>query len=161
MPQGWMGINRGVSALLAAFLTAGFAGADSPNPVPAPAPSSSASAKSAPAAKAKPKSPAVPGQGNADASGSVQGTQAPVPEPSALPKPVFAGAFIAQNLLRIYLNGPASLSVYNSRGQQICHMDSRRPLEAVPLAGVSTGFIYLTVHTAQGEMTKKLVYTGK
>jgi hypothetical protein len=97
-----------------------------------------------------------------DRQGNLQTATAPAREsaPEA-PKPILADAFIAQSVLRVYLNRPASISVYNSRGQQVFHLDSGLPVEAVPLQGVSTGFVYLTVRTAQGEMTKKLVFTGK
>ncbi len=81
--------------------------------------------------------------------------------PSAAPKAAVADAYIAQNLLRVYLEQPAAVTVYNSQGQQVAHLDSRRAMEAIPLQGITTGFIYLTVRTAQGEVAKKLVYTGK
>lgn len=119
---------------------------------------------SAPARAAKPE-PAVASDSRTAASdrqGNLQAATAPAREsaPEA-PKPILADAFIAQSVLRVYLNRPASISVYNSRGQQVFHLDSGLPVEAVPLQGVSTGFVYLTVRTAQGEMTKKLVFTGK
>jgi hypothetical protein len=121
----------------------------SPAPLPAKSPS---------VAKAKPKvAQAAPAQRNTQVSGTLQGTV----DPSALPKPALADAFIAQTVLRVYLNRPASVSVYNSRGQQVFHVESQRTLETVPLLGVNTGFVYLTVRTAQGETTRKLVFTGK
>jgi len=153
-----------------ALCTASFAWAGSPNPISTLSAPTSVPAKSAPAFPAKAKSkpfPAIgPIQGNSYASGNLQGTvdpAAPVPTPPAAsaPKAALADAFIAQNVLRVYLNRPASISVYNSRGQQVYRLDSQRPMEAVPLQGITTGFIYLTVHTAQGETTRKLVYTGK
>lgn len=113
-----------------------------------------------PAKSAKPKA-ASPGTGNVFASGNLEATTAPGTPAQESPKPALAEAFIAQTVLRVYLNHPASLYVYNSRGQQIYRLDTQRPMEAVPLQGMSTGFVYLTVRTAQGEMTKKLVFTGK
>ncbi|MEO6094732.1 MAG: T9SS type A sorting domain-containing protein [Fibrobacteria bacterium] len=95
--------------------------------------------------------------GNLVGSGTIQGTGIQAVDP----KPVLAEAFIAGTVLRVYLNGPASVSVYNTRGQQVFRSESRRALETIPLLGVNTGFIYLTVRTAQGETTKKLVFTGK
>jgi hypothetical protein len=146
--------NPGGIVLCAAFLA--WSGSANPAlPVAAPA---AAPAKSAPAAKAKPKAQApLPAPGNPAGSGNAQSTV----EPAAAPKPVLAEAFIAQGVLRIYLNRPASVHVYNCRGQQVFHIESQRALETVPLQGVNTGFIYLTVRTTQGEMTKKLVFTGK
>jgi hypothetical protein len=123
---------------------------------------------------AKAKSKAAAPQASTGSPGTTPVTSAPqaakaapvIPAASVTPaagsvKPVLADAFIAQGVLRVFLNRPASISVYNSRGQQVCHLDSRGNAEAVPLQGISTGFVYLTVRTAQGEMTKKLVYTGK
>jgi hypothetical protein len=151
-------LNLGGIALCAASL----AWSGSPNPALLGAVPAAVPVKSAPAAKAPPlaepevRTPA-PSPGNASGYGNIQGTTAP----AAIPKPVLAEAFIAQAVLRIYLNRPASVYVYNSRGQQVFHIESQRALETVPLLGVSTGFIYLTVRTAQGETTKKLVFTGK
>jgi hypothetical protein len=116
--------------------------------------------------KAKPVSTQASASEGAFASQAAQGGPAITAEPASeavpvTPKPILADAFIAQTVLRVYLNRPAAISVFNARGQQIFHLDSQRPMEAVPLLGISTGFIYLTVRTAQGEMTKKLVFTGK
>ncbi|MDB5104138.1 MAG: hypothetical protein JWP91_1827 [Fibrobacteres bacterium] len=143
----------GTLALCAASLT--WAGSANQAPV---APLKSPIAASA---KSKPKAsdPAASASGNLPAVGNLQGTASPEPE-GAL-KPALADAFIAQNVLRVFLNRPAAVFVYNSRGQQVYHLDSQSPAEAVPLQGITTGFIYLTIRTAQGELTKKLVYTGK
>lgn len=81
--------------------------------------------------------------------------------PAAAPKPAFGDAFIAQGLLRVHLDRPAIITVYNARGQQVFKAESQRSLESVPLHGLTTGFIYLTVRSGTVEMTKKLVYTGK
>lgn len=118
------------------LLAAGLACAGSPSPSPAFAPP--------PAAEPAPSNP--------------QGT--PQPERPA-PKSALSDAFIAQGLLRIYLDRPASVTVYNSRGQQVFHLDTERALESVPLHGITTGFVYLTVRAGSVETTKKLVYTGK
>jgi len=75
--------------------------------------------------------------------------------------PALGDAFIAQNELRIFLNRPAAISVFNARGQMVFHLDSHRAWESVPLSGVTTGFLYLTVREGQVESTKKFVYTGK
>lgn len=91
---------------------------------------------------------------------SVQGSASPETDFSVV-KPILSEAFIAQSVLRVYLNRPAAIFVYNSRGQQVCHLDSRGSVEALPLHGITTGFIYLTIRTAQSELTRKLVYTGK
>lgn len=149
-------LKRGILLNLGgiALCAVSFAWAGSANP---PAPMANP-AKSAPAAKAKPKARTpLPAPGTPVVTGSPQGTV----EPAAAVKPILAEAFIAQAVLRVYLNRPASVYVYNSRGQQVFHVDSRHELESVPLLGINTGFIYLTVRTAQGEMTKKLVFTGK
>ena len=159
-------LNGSLGALALWAASMAWAGSGSPD-----APQIAAPAKpalSVPAKAAKPKAAPLP-QAAADktgpsaASGTLQGTLAPQPETvqAAAPKPILAEAFIAQSILRVYLNRPASIFVYNSRGQQVYHLDSQRPMEAVPLQGLSTGFVYLTVRTPQGEMTKKLVYTGK
>lgn len=122
---------------------------------------------SAPAKAAKSKPSPVSGLGNPGAPGNLQGTSVPKAEAAqadnAAPalKPALADAFIVQNVMRVFLNRPASLFVFNSRGQQVFHLDSRLAMETVPLRGITTGFVYLTVRTAQGETTKKLVYTGK
>jgi len=79
----------------------------------------------------------------------------------AAAKPILGEAFIAQNQLQVYLNRPAAIFVYNARGQQIFHSDSQASMESVPLLGVNSGFLYLTVRAGQTELTKKLVYTGK
>lgn len=139
MMQRFTGLTMGAFAL--GLVSLAYAGSG----VPAPAAVASKAPLAAPAKASKPKTSPAPG---AEA----------IP---AAPKPILADAFIAQNVLRVFLNRPAAISVFNSRGQQVFHLDSRRSLEAVPLQGISTGFVYLTVRTAQGEMTKKLVYTGK
>jgi hypothetical protein len=104
-----------------------------------------------------------------DASAPVQG--APVQKaPEAKPgntqvtsdsKSPLSDAFIAQGTLRVFLDHPASVTVYNARGQQVYHRDSMGPVETVPLAGITTGFVYLTVRAGKTEATRKLVYTGK
>jgi len=72
-----------------------------------------------------------------------------------------ADAFIAQGSLHVFLDRPASVTVYNARGQQIFHRDSHGPVETVPLLGATTGFVYLTVRAEKAEATRKLIYTGK
>ena len=124
-------------------------------------PGSTVPANPAPLTPAKSKTITVPEAkaAPADAPASEQGNpQATQPAPA---KPLLAEAFIAQSLLRIYLNHPAAITVYNSRGQQIIRMDSQRPLETVPLQGLTTGFVYVVVRAGPVEMSKKLVYTGK
>jgi|SRR4051812_29433512 len=76
-------------------------------------------------------------------------------------KSPLADAFIAQGSLHVFLDRPASVTVYNARGQQIFHRDSHAAVETVPLQGASTGFVYLTVRAEKTEATRKLVYTGK
>ena len=99
------------------------------------------------AAKAKP-SPANASQ-----------TQAPVVK--EVPKVSLGDGFISQNTLRIYLDAPAAISVFNTRGQLVYHLDSQQKMVLVPLQGIPTGFLYLTLRSGQNELTKKLVYTGK
>lgn len=94
----------------------------------------------------------------------VKAPNASSPDAGASPaeaKSLLGEAFIVQNHLQVYLDRPASISVYNARGQQIFHVESRASMESVPLMGVNTGFLYLTVRAGQTELTKKLVYTGK
>lgn len=117
-------------------MASALARAESPAPSPSIAPP--------PAAESVPGNPHVTPQAE---------------RPSA--KSALSDAFIAQGLLRIYLDRPASVTVYNSRGQQVFHLESERALESVPLHGLSTGFLYLTVRAGNVETTKKLVYTGK
>lgn len=76
-------------------------------------------------------------------------------------KSPLSDAFIAQGTLRVFLDHPASITVYNARGQQVYHRDSMGPVETVPLQGITTGFVYLTVRAGKTEATRKLVYTGK
>ena len=76
-------------------------------------------------------------------------------------KSPLSDAFIAQGSLHVYLDRPASVTVYNARGQQIFHRDSHATVETVPLQGATTGFVYLTVRAEKSEATRKLVYTGK
>jgi hypothetical protein len=99
------------------------------------------------------------------------GSPAPAkPSPAAAPgntqvtseaKSPLTDAFIAQGSLHVFLERPASVTVYNARGQQIFHRDSHAALEVVPLHGATTGFVYLTVRAEKSEATRKLVYTGK
>jgi hypothetical protein len=136
-------------ALALAAVSLSWAGPGNPTPVSKPVPLAVFGPK---APKAKPAT--APAPAKASPGGNLQGTVAPA-------QPILGDAFIAQNLLRIYLNRPAAVSVFNSRGQQIFHMESQRALETVPLQGITTGFVYLTVRAGQVELTKKLVYTGK
>lgn len=99
------------------------------------------------AAKAKP-SPANAAQ-----------TQPPVAK--EVPKVSLGDGFISQNTLRIYLDIPATISVFNTRGQLVYHLESQQKMVLVPLQGIPTGFLYLTLRSGQNELTKKLVYTGK
>lgn len=78
-----------------------------------------------------------------------------------VPKVILGDAFITQNTLRIYLDVAASISVFNTRGQLVYHLDSEKKLVLVPLQGIPTGFLYLTLRSGQNELTKKLVYSGK
>jgi len=99
------------------------------------------------------------------------GTGSPAPaSPEAKPgntqvtseaKSPLSDAFIAQGTLRVYLDRPAAVTVYNARGQQIFHRDSHAALETIPLQRITTGFVYLTVRAGKVEATRKLVYTGK
>lgn len=70
-------------------------------------------------------------------------------------------AFISQNTLRVYLGRPATVTLHNARGQLLFQVESSRPMEALPLGGVTTGFLYLTLRAGPLELTKKLVYSGK
>lgn len=126
------------------WLAAGLAWGESPAPVPVPSVSASV-----------PANPPAPAQGN------IQGTQQAEKTEKPAPQSALSDAFIIQGLLRIYLDRPALVTVYNARGQQIFQMDSERALESVPLHGITTGFVYLTVRAGAMETTKKLVYTGK
>jgi hypothetical protein len=174
--------KRGIIGCMAglALWTASLVWADAPNPVPAPSNGMVMAMQPSPPAQAEPKAPSGPAIQSASGSSNIKVTLGPerkaaVPAikiPAAAPsakassasktsKAALADAFIAQNVLRIYLDRPAAVTVYNSRGQQVAHLDSRRAMETVPLQGITTGFIYLTVRTGQGELTKKLVYTGK
>ena len=76
-------------------------------------------------------------------------------------KPTLGDGLIAQNALRIYLNRPAIITVHDSRGQLLYHIESVRPMEYLPLSGVHTGFLYLTLRAGRLETTKKLIYSGK
>jgi hypothetical protein len=76
-------------------------------------------------------------------------------------KSPLSDAFIAQGSLHVFLERPASVTVYNARGQQIFHRDTHAAFETVPLQGATTGFVYLTVRAEKAEATRKLVYTGK
>jgi hypothetical protein len=150
-------ISMGALALWAASMawSGSTAAVTAPVKAPVSVPVKSAKSKS-PSPQVSSANVAFADEGNLEVTVSPSAETAP-----AAPKPTLADAFIAQTVLRVYLNRPATLFVFNSRGQQIFHLDSQRPMEAVPLLGMSTGFIYLTVRTAQGEMTKKLVFTGK
>lgn len=97
---------------------------------------------------------------SADDKTSQQGNSKGTVSPAAA-KPILGEAFIAQDVLRVFLNRPASISLYNARGQQVFHLDSQSPMESIPLFGMNTGFLYLTVRSGPAELTKKLVYTGK
>lgn len=70
-------------------------------------------------------------------------------------------AFISQNTLRIYLERPTQIFVYDARGQIVFHVDSHRAMETLPLYGMSAGFLYLTLRSGPLELTKKILYTGK
>jgi hypothetical protein len=145
---------RGALPLLAAALVwAESPAASAKAALPLPAKSAKPALGPESPAKARPASPSA----QAPDPGTLQATAPAQPAPL----PVLADAFIAQNALRVYLNRSASVTVYNSRGQQIFHRDSQRSLETVPLQGMSTGFLYLTVRGGLVETTKKLVYTGK
>lgn len=96
---------------------------------------------------------------------SAHATDAPdkskAPAKPALTAESLGDAFITQNSLRIYLSRPAAISLHNARGQTLFQLESARPTEVLPLAGLPTGFLYLTLRSGQLELTKKLVYSGK
>jgi hypothetical protein len=80
----------------------------------------------------------------------------------AAKKPESLGeASIIQNNLFVRLVRPASISLFNARGELLFHMDSMRSFETLPLAGINAGFLYLILRAGSVEMTTKLVYTGK
>lgn len=94
-------------------------------------------------------------------SASAYAADAPDKTKASIATESLGDAFIAQNSLRIYLSRPATISLYDARGQTLFHLESTRPTEALPLAGLPTGFLYLTLRAGPIELTKKLVYTGK
>lgn len=160
MAMRWVHMSLGALYLGAAA----FSWATSENSAPVP------STQAKPSLSAPTSAASAPtGNGKVGVQGAVpsaEGKSAPqvnskgTPSPAAA-KPILGEAFIAQDVLRIFLNRPASISLYNARGQQVFHLDSRSPVEFVPLFGMNTGFLYLTVRSGQSELTKKLVYTGK
>lgn len=164
-------VNRNILGCMASLVlwTGSFCGAE--GPIDLSAPSTGMAVQPAQPAEAEPGAQPAPALPSASADRDLNVTpsregQAATPSAKAAAaakasKAALADAFIAQSVLRVYLDRPASITVFNSRGQQVAHLDSRRAMEAVPLQGITTGFIYLTVRTAQGELTKKLVYTGK
>jgi hypothetical protein len=147
----------GIAAILV-LGTGSLSRADEPIPFSAPPTGVITAVQPSQPVKEKTKAQPVPAIPSASVNGAANGLLNGLPNAS---RAALADAFISQNVLRVYLDRPAAVTVYNSRGQQVAHLDSRRAMEAVPLQGISTGFIYLTVRTAQGELTKKLVYTGK
>lgn len=76
-------------------------------------------------------------------------------------KVALGDGFIAQNAVRVYLGRPMTISLHNARGQLLYHLESSRPMEALPLSGVNAGFLYLTLRAGSQELTKKLVYSGR
>ncbi len=88
-------------------------------------------------------------------------SQANPPIAKEVPKVSLGDAFITQNTLRIYLDVPVSILVFNTRGQLVYHLDSEKKLVLIPLQDIPTGFLYLTLRSGQNELTKKLVYSGK
>ena len=124
-------------------------------------------AASGKAAKVKPGSTALPvsiGEGKPVVAAPVA-PAAPVgkavPASPEKTKPALDEGVILQNILRIRLDRPVSISVLNVRGQLVFHLDSQRRMESVPLTGMPTGFLYLTLRSGPDEITQKLLYTGK
>ncbi len=70
-------------------------------------------------------------------------------------------AIILQNTLRISLNQPTSISLYNSRGQLVFQKDTQAQIEDIPLQGMLSGFLYLTLRSGSLEVSRKFLYTGK
>ncbi|HLP42699.1 MAG TPA: hypothetical protein VK465_14410 [Fibrobacteria bacterium] len=149
-----------VSSMSALLLLAGVVSAFDSAPA-------AASGKS-PVTEARPSvsAPAFPPADAGPPAGPVQGADRQAPDRS------FAGsaredreslgdAVITQNFLRVFLNRPAAVTVHNVQGRQIFQLESSRPMESLPLAGVPTGFLYLTLRAGSLELTKKLVYSGK
>lgn len=104
----------------------------------------------APAAEAKAEAPGKPAKG-----------KAAKPKPPVDARETLGDAFIAQSSLRVWLGRPAVISLHNARGQLLFHLESARPMEVLPLAGINAGYLYLTLRAGNLEMTKKLVYAGK
>lgn len=91
-------------------------------------------------------------------------SKAPAAKPESKPaeaKPALGDGFIAQNAVRVYLGRPLTISLHNARGQLLYQLESSRPMEVLPLSGVNTGFLYLTLRAGKLELTKKLVYSGR
>lgn len=117
------------------------------------------------AADAEKSSPPVPASSAAPAPES-KGTLAPKgkaakPKPPVEARETLGDAFIAQSSLRVWLGRPAVLSLHNARGQLLFHLESARPMEVLPLAGINAGYLYLTLRAGNLEVTKKLVYAGR
>lgn len=85
----------------------------------------------------------------------------PKAKPVAEKTVLLGSGSIVQNDLFVRLSRPASISLFNARGELLFHLDSFRNSESFPLAGVNAGFLYLTLRAGSVEQTQKLVYTGK
>ena len=112
------------------------------------------------------------GAGKSLASGGVETvskpashTEAPaVKTPKAkvkAPKEKLGEAHITLDAMEIRLKRPATISLHNAKGELLFQLDSFRETETLPLRGVDSGFLYLTLRAGKVEFTQKLVYTGK
>lgn len=83
------------------------------------------------------------------------------PAKKAPSQPTIGDGLVVQNTLRVYLSRPAIIIVHNARGQLLFHLETTRPVETLPLSGINSGFLYLTLRAGQLETSKKLLYSGK
>jgi hypothetical protein len=70
-------------------------------------------------------------------------------------------AVLANQVLRVVLRTPATLSLFNSRGQLLYSAQGRKGLEIIPLKSIDFGFLYLTLRQGQVEQTFRLLHDGK
>jgi hypothetical protein len=70
-------------------------------------------------------------------------------------------AVLANQVLRVVLHTPVTLSLFNSRGQLLYSAQGRKGLEIIPLKSIDFGFLYLTLRQGPVEQTFRLLHDGK
>jgi len=85
-----------------------------------------------------------------------------VSEPSVLSAGKDLGqAMVVNQVLRVVLNAPAQILLFNSRGQSLYQAEAGKGQELIPLKSIDFGFLFVTLRQGKHEQSFRLLHDGK